>query len=109
GGAMQGVSRKLAGTRGVERILQAAVTYISDIFDGEVLALMPDEKRKLHVAAGDPSSVIEKDTMSHMSVARTAYESGRMAGLGTQTSPATAVLYVPPQAAGPGAGPAPPP
>ena len=102
--AMHGLSRQLAGTRGVERILQAAVTYISDIFDGEVLALMPDEKRKLHVAAGDPSSVIEKDTMSHMSVARTAYESGRMAGLGTQISPATEVIYVPLQAAGAVAG-----
>ena len=102
--AMHGLSRQLAGTRGVERILQAAVTYISEIFDGEAVALMPDEKRKLHVAAGDPSSVIEKDAMSHMNVARTAYETGRMAGLGTQTSPTTEVLYVPLQAAGAVAG-----
>ena len=102
--AMHGLSRQLAGTRGVERILQAAVTYISEIFDGDVLALMPDEKRKLHVAAGDPSSVIERDTMSHMNVARTAYETGRMTGLGTQTAPTTEVLYVPLQAAGAVAG-----
>ena len=102
--AMHGLSRQLAGTRGVERILQAAVTYISEIFDGDVLALMPDGKRKLHVAAGDPSSVIERDTMSHMNVARTAYETGRMTGLGTQTAPTTEVLYVPLQAAGAVAG-----
>jgi two-component system, OmpR family, sensor histidine kinase KdpD len=102
--AMHGLSRQLAGTRGVEGILQAAVTYISEIFDGEAVALMPDEKGKLHVAAGDPSSVIEKDAMSHMNVARTAYETGRMAGLGTQTSPTTEVLYVPLQAAGAVAG-----
>jgi two-component system, OmpR family, sensor histidine kinase KdpD len=102
--AMHGLSRQLAGTRGVEGILQAAVTYISEIFDGEAVALMPDEKRKLHVAAGDPSSVIEKDAMGHMNVARTAYETGRMAGLGTQTSPTTEVLYVPLQAAGAVAG-----
>ena len=97
--AMHGLSRQLASTRGIEKILQVAVRYISEIFDGEVLAMLPDEKHKLRVAAGDVSSVIQKDVVNQMDVARSAYESGQMAGWGTRSSPATEVLYVPLQAA----------
>jgi two-component system, OmpR family, sensor histidine kinase KdpD len=97
--AMHGLSRQLASTRGVEKILEVAVRYISEIFDGEVLAMLPDEKHKLRVAAGDVSSVIQRDVVNHMGVARSAYETGQMAGWGTGSSPATEVLYVPLQAA----------
>ena len=93
--AMHGLSRQLASTRGVESILQVAVRHISEIFDGEVVAMLPDEKRKLHVAAGDVSAVIQQDVVNQMNVARSAYENGRMAGWGTGSSPATEVLYVP--------------
>jgi two-component system sensor histidine kinase KdpD len=93
--AMHGLSRQLAVTRGVEQILQVAVRYLSEIFDGEVLAMLPDEQSKLRVAAGDVSSVIQKDIVSQMNVARSAYDSGRIAGWGTGSSPATEVLYVP--------------
>ena len=102
--AMHGLSRQLASTRGVEKILEVAVRYISEIFDGEVLAMLPDEKRKLRVAAGDVSSVIQSDVVNHMGVARSAYETGQMAGWGTGSSPATEVLYVPLQAADTAAG-----
>ena len=97
--AMHGLSRQLASTRGIEKILQVAVQCISDIFDGEVLALLPDEHRKLHVTSGDVSSVMQKDIMKQMNVARSAYESGQMAGWGTRSSPTTEVLYVPLRAA----------
>jgi two-component system, OmpR family, sensor histidine kinase KdpD len=97
--AMHGLSRQLASTRGVENILQVAVKYISEIFDGEVLALLPDEKRKLHVAAGDVSSVLQDDILKQMNVARSAYDSGQMAGWGTRSSPTAEVLYVPLRAA----------
>jgi two-component system, OmpR family, sensor histidine kinase KdpD len=97
--AMHGLSRQLASTRGVDKILQVAVQYISEIFDGEVLALLPDEKGKLNVAAGELSSVVHKDMVKEMDVARSAYDSGKMAGWATQTAPRTEILYVPLQAA----------
>jgi two-component system sensor histidine kinase KdpD len=93
--ALHGLSRQLASTRGVENILQLAVQYISQIFDCEVTALLPDENRKLKVAAGDLSSVIEKGVTKEIAVAHAAYDSGQMAGWGTQTSPTTDNLYVP--------------
>jgi two-component system sensor histidine kinase KdpD len=93
--AMYGLSRQLASTRGVEKILEVAVQYLSEIFDGEILAMLPDEKRKLRVAAGDLSSVVQKDVVNQMNVARSAYESGRMAGWGIGSPPVREVLYVP--------------
>jgi two-component system sensor histidine kinase KdpD len=97
--AMHGLSRQLASARGLEKILNAAVQYISEIFDGEVLALLPGENGKLQVAAGDLSSVLRKDIVKEMNLARSAYDTGQMAGWGTQTSPATEILHVPLQAA----------
>jgi two-component system, OmpR family, sensor histidine kinase KdpD len=97
--AMHGLSRQLASTRGVEKILQVAVRYISEIFDGDVVAMLPDEQRKLRVAAGDVSAVIQHDVVNQMQVARSAYENGRMAGLSTGNSPPTGILYVPLRAA----------
>ena len=99
--AMHGLSRQLASTRGIVNILQVAVRYISEIFDCQVATLLPDEagKFKLHPAVGDLSSVIEKDIVKEMTIARSAYETGQMAGWGTQTLPATEILYVPLHAA----------
>jgi two-component system, OmpR family, sensor histidine kinase KdpD len=93
--AMHGLSRQLASARGVEKILQLAVRYISEIFDCEVAALLSDENGKLKVAAGDLSSVIQNGLMKELVVAHAAYDSGQMAGWGTQISPTTETLYVP--------------
>jgi two-component system sensor histidine kinase KdpD len=102
--AMHGLSRQLASTRGVENVLQVAVRYISEILDAEVLALLPDATRKLHVAAGDVSAVMRNDVVKQMSVARSTYDGGQMAGWGTRSSPTAEVLYVPLRAADTNAG-----
>src|SRR5262249_36755292 len=93
--AMHGLSRQLASTRGVENILQVAVRYIAEIFDGDALAMLPDEQHRLRVAAGDVSSVIQEDTVNQMKVARSAYDGGQRAGWGRGRSGARAVIYVP--------------
>ncbi len=93
--AMHGLSRQLAGIRGVENIVDLAVRYISEIFECDAAALLPDGSRRLTVAAGDLAAVIQKDMTQEVAVAHAAYDSGQMAGWGTQTSPATKNLYVP--------------
>jgi len=93
--AMHALSRQLAGTRGVEKILQVAVKHLSEIFECQVVALLPDEKEQLHVAAGDLSSVFRKDIIKELSVAQWTYKAGQMAGWGTQTFPTDEILYVP--------------
>jgi len=93
--AMHALSGELATTRGVEKILQVAVKHISEIFQCQAVALLPDEKAKLHVAAGDLSSVFHQDIIKEFGVAQGAYQAGRMAGWGTQTMPDSPILYVP--------------
>jgi two-component system, OmpR family, sensor histidine kinase KdpD len=96
--AMQALSQELAGTRGVEQILQVAAKHIGEILGCEVVALLPDEQGRVHIAAGDIASVFHKDIIKEMSVAQWTYENGQMAGWGTQKSPASEILYVPLQA-----------
>jgi two-component system, OmpR family, sensor histidine kinase KdpD len=97
--AMQALSGELAATRGVEKILQVAVKHISEIFQCQAVALLPDEKAKLRVAAGDFASVFHKDIIRELGVAQGAYDAGQMAGWGTQTMPDSPILSVPLQAA----------
>jgi two-component system sensor histidine kinase KdpD len=97
--AMYALSGELAATRGVEKILQVAVKHISEIFQCQAVALLPDEKAKLHVAAGDLSSVFHQDIIKELGVAQGAYDAGQMAGWGIQTMPDSPILYVPLQAA----------
>ncbi len=96
--SMHALSRQLASTRGFDRILQVAVKHISEISECQVLALLPDAKGVVHVAAGD-QTIFTKDIRKELSVAQWTYNAGQMAGWGTQTLPTTDILYVPLQAA----------
>jgi two-component system sensor histidine kinase KdpD len=96
--AMQALSQELAGTRGVQQILEVAVHRIGEILGCEAVALLPDEKGRLHVAAGEVASIFHSDIIKELSVAQWTYESGEMAGWGTQNSPTSQILYVPLQA-----------
>ena len=96
--AMHALSRQLASTRGVENILQVAVKQLWEIFECQVVALLPEENGKLHPVAGDFSEVFQKDTEKELSVAQWTFRTGQMAGWGTQTSPDSPFLYVPLQA-----------
>ncbi len=92
--AMHALSRQLAGTRGVEKILQVAVKHVSEIFECQAAALLPDEKGGVYVAAGDPG-IFQKDIIKELGVARWTYDAGQMAGWGTQTMPSSPILYMP--------------
>ena len=72
--AMHALSGELAGTRGVENVLQVSVKHFSEIFQCEVVALLPDENGKLHVAAGDLASVFHQDIVKELGVAQGAYD-----------------------------------
>jgi K+-sensing histidine kinase KdpD len=96
--AMRGLSRELASAKGIQKILQVAVRYISDIFDCKVVALLPGAKGTLNLGAGDISSVFYKDITKELKIAQSAFKTGQISGWGTQTAPRTEILYVPLQA-----------
>ena len=47
--AMHALSKELAGTRGVENILRVSVKHFAEIFQCEVVALLPDGNGKLQL------------------------------------------------------------
>jgi two-component system sensor histidine kinase KdpD len=97
--AMHGLSRQLASSRGTDKILQIAVQYISEIFDCRAVVLLPEGKNKLAAAAGDVSSVFEKDMVREINLAQSAFQSGRMTGWGIEPQSTHEILYVPLSAA----------
>jgi len=97
--AMHGLSRQLANSRGIESILQVAIRYLSEIFSSQVVALMPDEKGKLSVAAGDPSPVIGKDIVKEMNRAQSAYDRGQTTDAEARSQRTSQVIHVPLEAA----------
>ena len=96
--AMHALSRELAGTRGLENILQVSLKHFSEIFQCQVVALLPDKNGKLQVAAGDLDSVFHQDILKELSSAQGAYDAGQMGRWETQISPDLPFLYVPLQA-----------
>jgi two-component system, OmpR family, sensor histidine kinase KdpD len=97
--AMHGLSRQLASIRGSLEIFRVAVKYLSEIFDCPVMALQFNVLNKLKVIVGDPSSIFHQDILKEIQIARQAYGSGKIAGLGIQTTPSSEILYVPLRAA----------
>lgn len=90
---LYGMSRELASTRGIEAIARVAVRHIGEVFESQVVVLLPDEHGRLRLPAGDaePASLREAD----LSVAQWAQDHGKSAGLGTDTLPGAAARYVP--------------
>ena len=99
--AMHALSRELAISKGEGNILQIAVKHLSEIFECQAAALVPDDRGGLQVAAGDPN-IFSRDILKELGVARWAYDTGKMAGWGTQNLPESPILYAPlPGAAAP--------
>jgi two-component system sensor histidine kinase KdpD len=91
--ALYDLSRELAGTRGEENLVQAAVRHISEVFGCQVVVLRPEPTGGLVPKAAHPDR-FEIDT-NEDGVIRWVFEHRRMAGLGTDTLPGAQALYVP--------------
>jgi two-component system sensor histidine kinase KdpD len=96
--ALYALSRELASTRGTQELLRIAVKHIAEVFESDVIALLPDEQGRLKVQCGTS----ETFTLSpkEMGVAHWSYDLGQVAGRGTDTLPASEALYVPLLASG---------
>jgi len=91
--AMHALSRQLASSRGTDKLLEIAVKHIAEVFDSQVLALLPDPQGRLTVRAGYRAEFAMNP--KEQSVAQWVYDLGQMAGLGTQTLPFVDAVYVP--------------
>lgn len=90
--ALHKLSKQLAGTRGVDKLLTIGTEYISDVFNSEVMSLkMKDSKLRIIFSTGPQQTLDPKD----LSVAQWVFDLGQKAGLGTDTLPLSDAMYVP--------------
>lgn len=90
--ALHALSRQLASSRGVDKLLETAVRYIGEIFDSAVFALLPEDNRLVvRTKYGSDEMLNEKEH----SVAQWVYDLRQVAGLGTDTLSSSDSLYVP--------------
>src|SRR6185436_17491005 len=101
--ALYRMSREFASTRGIKKVLRAAVRNINQTFDSQVVILLPTAAGHLQPwgeVAGWWGNEINERTMfapdSHdQGVAQWVYDHGQMAGPGTDTLAGAKALYLP--------------
>ena len=104
--ALYAMSRELASTQGTAHLLQVAVRHISEVFDSDVVILLPQADGALQ-AWGHGEEEAERGDNSHVrmktfileareqDVAQWVYNHQQLAGLGTATLPSAGALYLP--------------
>jgi two-component system sensor histidine kinase KdpD len=87
------MSRELAATRGQEAMARVAVRHVGEVFDSQVVVLLPDAQGRIR----HPRGATESNSLrgADLSVAQWVHDHGRAAGLGTDTLPGTEALYLP--------------
>ena len=91
--ALYNLSRDLVRERGTERLSELAVKHISEVFDSQVVILVPDEQNRLACSVDGPSTFTPDQ--QELSVAQWVYEHRQPAGLSTDTLPGAKALYLP--------------
>jgi two-component system sensor histidine kinase KdpD len=87
------MSRELAASRGVANMARVAVRHVSEVFDCKAVVLLPDTAGRLHYPQESPLEVSLRT--ADLSIAQWVVDHGKRAGLGSDTLPAAAALYVP--------------
>ena len=87
------MSRDLANSRGTETLVRVAAQHISEVFQSQVIVLLPDAQRHLNIHV--PEEAAWSLNSHEHGVAEWVYEHGQPAGLGTETLPGAQGLYLP--------------
>ena len=94
------LNKQLAHTRGIDQLLDIAIHHIAQIFDSQVLALLPEVSSNISPTVYKLVPYTRKNSIitlspKEQSVAEWVYKLGQVAGLGTQTLPDNNAVYVP--------------
>jgi two-component system sensor histidine kinase KdpD len=87
------MSREFANSGGVDDLVQIAIRHIEDVFNGQVVVLLPNANDDLQVHGAEQTS--NALSTQERGVARWAYDHRQSAGWGTQTLPGSDGLYLP--------------
>jgi two-component system sensor histidine kinase KdpD len=90
------MTRELAATRGTSNMARAAVRHIGEVFDSQVIVLLPDVRGRLGYPL-PPDNLPEPASFrgADLSVAQWVQDHGQPAGLGTDTLPGSPARYLP--------------
>ncbi|MFL5805344.1 MAG: DUF4118 domain-containing protein [Roseiflexaceae bacterium] len=101
--ALYAMSREFAGSRGMKKVLRAALRNIHQTFDSQVVVLLPNAAGRLqawgNVVGWWGTEVNERMVFApdahEQGVAQWVYDHGQMAGQGTDTLSGAKALYLP--------------
>ncbi|HSW71046.1 MAG TPA: ATP-binding protein, partial [Gammaproteobacteria bacterium] len=89
---LQSFSRELGSATDEDKLLQAAVHYLAEFFNSEVVVLLSQDGHLEIKAAYKTESLLDT---KEQGVAQWVYDLGQIAGLGTDTLPFSDSLYLP--------------
>ncbi len=89
---LHSLSRQLATTRGVDKLLRIGVEYISQSLGCDVQAMLQEQDGLVVRAKSETDWILDAKDMS---VAQWVNDLGQVAGLGTDTLPFSKSLYIP--------------
>jgi len=92
------MTRELAGTRGAQNMARVAVRHIGEVFESQVVVLLPEATGRLQYPRDAPEW--ESLRGADLSVAQWVQDHRQPAGLGTDTLPGAAARYMPLLASG---------
>jgi len=87
------MSRELAATRGQEAMARVAVRHVGEVFDSQVVVLLPRADGRLEHPHGEATAGSLRG--ADLAVAQWVQDHGEVAGLGTDTLPSAQALYLP--------------
>lgn len=99
--SLYALSRSLSGARSVEEVLGAGITHLHEVFGSRVVALVPDDRGRLHACTTDAPAAASFLPDDHgLGVAGWVWQHGRPAGNGTTTLPSSPAIYLPLEVSG---------
>ncbi|MDB5303346.1 MAG: osmosensitive channel signal transduction histidine kinase, partial [Phycisphaerales bacterium] len=91
--ALLRLSRDLAAIRGKENLLKAAVHHVAEVFNSQVVMLLPDAHSRVTPRESKVDDFALDDR--ELAVAQWAFDHDKAAGLGTTTLPGARAVYLP--------------
>lgn len=91
--ALYAMSGELSHARGLDKLLDIIVRHVTEIFESDVVAFLPDRSGHLSIYAGNEAAF--PMNARERAVAYWVLDLGRPAGLGTDTIPGAEGLYLP--------------
>lgn len=91
--SLYAMSRELTATRGENNVVRIAVKHVAEVFESQIVVLLPNASGSIVYPAGD--GTVQSCHGCDLSVAQWVYDHDHIAGQGTDTLPGGEIVYLP--------------